>query len=75
MEPEDINSLCRLCGTYSDKMIDVLDSYQDKNSSKDQSNESNILEIIHNCLPVQVHIYMNDLSVGVIYSEITTFLD
>lgn len=53
MELEDINSLCRLCGTYSDKMIDVLNGFQDSNESKDQS--TNILEIIHNCLPVQVY--------------------
>lgn len=47
MEPEDINSLCRLCGTYSENMIDILGDYQDKQPPT-------ILEIIHNCLPVQV---------------------
>lgn len=56
MEPQDINSLCRLCGTYSEKMIDVLNHYREKQAQEYQSNEPNILEIIHNCLPVQVYI-------------------
>lgn len=56
MEPQEINSLCRLCGTFSNNMIDVLSEYQDKPLLK---NQSNILEIIHNCLPVQVYKLIN----------------
>lgn len=54
MESEDIYKLCRLCGTCSEKMVDVL------NCVKKESNETsqpNILEIIHNCLPVQISSY------------------
>lgn len=51
MEPNEIHSLCRLCGTFSENMIDVLNWHQDKPSP---ANETNILEIIHNCLPVQI---------------------
>lgn len=53
MEAEQISSLCRLCGTYSKNMIDVLNGYEDTQLIE---NQSNIIEIIHNCLPVQVFI-------------------
>lgn len=51
MEPDDTNNLmllCRLCGTFSDNMIDVLDG------SSQSRNGVDLLDIIHNCLPVQV---------------------
>lgn len=54
MDPEDIHSLCRLCGIFSENMIDVLMNGPSKN-------EDNILEIIHNCLPVQVYRAKNGL--------------